>query len=67
MHTTRVHQPPQLRPTLDARLLEMFDGALPPEPPPAPPPATHEFLVLCLRPVDPSGPRPTRTTYRTAA
>ena len=50
MHTIRVQHYQSLLLAQDARLLDMFDGALPPEPPVTTNAAAHDFLVMCLRP-----------------
>ena len=66
MPTIRVPHYPHLLLAQEIRLLDMFDGALPPEPPATPAPATHDFLVMCLRPDDPPT-RQTITRFRSAA
>ena len=66
MPTIRVQPDQPILPARDIRLLDMLDGALPPEPPAKPAPATHDFLVMCLRPGDPP-PRQTFTRFRSAA
>ena len=53
MHTIRVQTYHRLLFAQDVRLLDMLDGALPPEPPVTTAPVTHDFLVMCLRPGDP--------------
>lgn len=53
MHTARAQSTHPFLTAQAVRHLDMFDGALPPEPPEAPVSATHDFLVLCLRPGDP--------------
>ncbi len=66
MHTIRVQYYPPLLLAQEVRFLDMFDGALAPEPPATPGPAAHDFLVMCLRPGDPP-PRPEAMRLRTAA
>ena len=68
MQTIRLQHYRSLLLAQDVRLFDMFDGALPPEPPETPAPAAHDFLVMCLRPDDPSAVAPaTRNTFRSAA
>jgi hypothetical protein len=66
MHTIRLHHYQPLLLAQDVRLLDMFDGALPPDPPETPTPAAHDFLVMCLRPDEPPA-RQTITRLRSAA
>ena len=66
MHTIRVQYYQSIPLPQEIPLRDMFDGALPPEPPATPAPATHDFLVMCLRPDDPP-PRQTLMRYRPAA
>ena len=68
MKTNRTQPTERLLAAQDARLLDMFDGALAPEPPETPAPAAHDFLVMCLRPDDPPAvPRQPSVSFRTAA
>jgi hypothetical protein len=67
MHTIRLQHHQSLLPAQQVRLLDMFDGALPPEPPATAAPAAHDFLVLCLRPGDPPAPPAVQTAFRSAA
>jgi hypothetical protein len=61
MHTNRRQSYRHRLLAQDVRLLDMFDGALPPEPPETPAPVAHDFLVMCLRPDDPPAQQtPTR-------
>lgn len=67
MPTIRLHAYQAIPLAQDVRRLDMFDGALPPEPPAPPAPATHDFLVLCLRPDDPPAGRAPQNNFRSAA
>jgi hypothetical protein len=66
MHTIRLQTYRHLVLAQEVRRLDMFDGALPPEPPDTPAPPTHDFLVMCLRPDDPPA-TPAAPSYRSAA
>ena len=57
MHTLRLPHYQSLLFSQDVRLLDMLDGALPPEPPVTAAPSGHDFLVMCLRPDDPPAAR----------
>ena len=66
MKTNRKPSTERLLAAQDARLLDMFDGALPPEPPEPTAPAAHDFLVMCWRADEPT-PEPIRVALRSAA
>jgi hypothetical protein len=67
MNAIRLQNYPSLLLAQDVRLLDMFDGALPPESPAMPAPAAHDFLVMCLRPGDPPAARTAQNAFRSAA
>ena len=69
MKTNRTQPTERLLAAQDARLLDMFDGALPPDPPEPPEPtapAAHDFLVFCWR-ADAPAPQPAPVALRSAA
>ncbi len=66
MKTNRTHPPERLLAAQHARLFDMFDGALAPEPPELAAP-THDFLSLCCRPGDTPPVAPPRIAFRSAA
>jgi hypothetical protein len=66
MKNNRTHPPERLLAAQDARLFDMFDGALAPEPP-ASVAATHDFLSMCCRPGDTPGTVMPPVSFRSAA